>query len=71
MGMKSDKKALSEETNLRVQCPYCKHKNMIPVFLDEKLCYWCNRKIKNNTELYFKYKLRKEIRKLEDKNEQN
>ena len=53
-----DSRAINEEVSLRVVCPHCKHKNMIPVFLDERLCYWCKRKVKNNTKAYFKYKIR-------------
>ncbi len=55
-----DGRVISEEVELRVECPYCKHKNMMPVYLDTKLCYWCKNKIRNNTKLYFKYKLRKQ-----------
>lgn len=53
-----DGRVIKEEVELRVECPYCKHKNMIPTFLDTKICYWCKNKIKNNTMAYFKYKLR-------------
>lgn len=63
MSNKMKSKETEEDVNLRVMCPYCQHKNRIPVFLDEKICYWCHKKIKNNTKLYFMYKLRKEMKK--------
>ena len=62
MNYKMKSKEIEEDTNLRVECPYCKRKNYMPVFVDERICYWCKKKIKNNTKSYFIYKLRKEIK---------
>lgn len=53
-------KAISE---IKVKCRYCGHTNTMPVFMDSKICNWCNHKIQNNSKAYFKYKLIKELRK--------
>ena len=63
MNHKMKSREIEEDTNLRVECPYCKHKNRMPVQLDEKICYWCHNKIKNNSKLYFINRLRKELKK--------
>lgn len=59
-----DEKALSELENLKVKCE-CGHSIIMPVYKDVQICDHCGRKIKNNTKLYFKYKLRKELNKIE------
>ena len=59
-----DEKALSELENLKVKC-VCGHKMIMPVYLDSTICTYCGKKVKNNTKLYFLYKLRKEINKNE------
>ena len=69
MNYKMKSKEIEEDTNLRVSCPYCNHKSMMPVFMDERLCYWCKRKIKNNTKAYFKYKLRQKQKEIKDERE--
>ena len=46
-----------------VTCPNCGHRNTMPVFYDNKICHHCKHKIINNTQAYFKYKLRKEMEK--------
>ena len=63
MGYRMEMRAIEEDTSLRVKCPYCGRKNHMPVYVDEKLCYWCKRMIKNNSRAYFKYRLRKELKK--------
>ena len=59
-----DEKALSEFEKLKVQC-VCGHKTIMPVYQDSTICSFCGKRIKNNTKLYFLYKLRKEINKNE------
>lgn len=49
-------------TAIRVKCK-CGHTQSIPVYKDFDYCSHCKRKIQNNTRLYFKYKLRKELNK--------
>lgn len=45
---------------LKVKCK-CGHTQVIPVFKDYCYCSHCRNKLKNNTKLYFLYKLRKEL----------
>lgn len=52
-------------SDINVRCPYCGHTNIMPVFVDTKICHYCKHKIQNNTRDYFNYKLRKEIEKKE------
>ena len=44
---------------LKVVCPNCGHKVLIPAYVDSIICSWCNHKVRNNTKEYFKYKMRK------------
>lgn len=60
----TDEKALTELEQLKVKC-VCGHTQVMPVYLDKKICSFCGRKVINNSKLYFLYKLRKEIRKNE------
>lgn len=57
-----EEKALNELEELKVKCQ-CGHTLILPVYLDSGICNHCGNKVKNNTKLYFKYKLRKEIKK--------
>lgn len=57
-----DTKILEMYTKLKVKCS-CGHSQIIPVFIDTANCSYCGKKLYNNTELYFKYKLRKELNK--------
>lgn len=56
-----DEKALSQLEELKVECS-CGHKTIMPVYLDTTICSYCKKRIKNNTKLYFMYKLRKELK---------
>lgn len=56
-----DEKALSELEELKVKCE-CGHSMVMPVYIDSKICSYCGKKVKNNTKLYFMYKLRKELK---------
>lgn len=58
---KQDTKRIESYTNIKVKCPRCGHPQVMPVFLDTNNCSYCGKKIYNNTKLYFKYKLRKEL----------
>ena len=57
-----DTKMLEMYAKLKVKCS-CGHTQVMPVFVDVANCTHCGKKIYNNTELYFKYKLRKELNK--------
>ena len=61
-----DPKAIKELDKLKVKCK-CGHSIIIPVYKDFMMCDYCGKKVMNNTILYFKYKLRKEL----NKNEKN
>jgi ribosomal protein L37AE/L43A len=60
---KQDTKRIETYTNIKVKCPRCGHTQVIPVYLDSNNCSYCGKKLRNNTRLYFKYKLRKELNK--------
>ena len=57
--------------DIKVKCPHCGHTNTMPVFVDAKICNWCKNKIYNNSPAYFKYKLRKEMKKYEKEIKKN
>ena len=59
-----DEKALTELEQLKVKC-VCGHTQIMPVYQDKTICTHCNKKIKNNTKLYFLYKMRKALKKNE------
>ena len=59
-----DEKALSELEKLKVKC-VCGHTKIMPVYQETAICTFCGKKLKNNTKMYFMYKLRKEINKNE------
>ena len=50
-------RGLKELDQLRVTCK-CGHVMIIPVFKDSIICNHCGRKVLNNTQLYFKHKIR-------------
>ena len=60
---KDDTKSMQEYAKIKVKCKYCGHINTMPVFVDAKPCGYCKKKIHNNTQTYFRYKLIKELRK--------
>ena len=64
---REDEKILNAYTRLKVKC-ICGHTQVIPVFLDDKICTNCGRKLKNTTKLHFMYKMRKELRNEKNKN---
>lgn len=57
-----DKDALSELEKLKVKCT-CGHSIVMPVYKDTHICEYCGKKVRNNTKLYFMYKMRKELKK--------
>ena len=63
MSRKEDDIMFTNYKQIRVVCKYCGHTNTIPVFLDNKNCTYCGRNIKNQGLAYFKYKMRKEMKK--------
>lgn len=60
---KEDTKAMQEYAKIKVKCKYCGHTNTMPVFMDTRICNHCKKLIYNNTKVYFKYNLIKELRK--------
>lgn len=50
-------------SQIKVQCSTCGRKEIIPVQVDKRICTHCGRVIKNNTKLYFNYKLRNILKK--------
>ena len=52
---------LKRYADIKVKCKHCGHTNVMPVFVEERICSWCKRKIKNNSKGHFIYKLRNEI----------
>ena len=58
----NDTKILEMYSSIKVKCK-CGHSQVIPVFMDVANCSFCGKKIHNNTKLYFKYKMRKELNK--------
>jgi len=46
--------------DIKVKCS-CGHTQVIPVYRDTMYCAYCGKKLKNNTRLYFIYKMRKEL----------
>lgn len=60
---KGDTLAFKFYDQIKVKCKYCNHSVTFPVFLDTKLCDYCGKKLKNNTRAYFKYKMRKVLKK--------
>ena len=61
-----DEDALKKLKELNVRCQ-CGHTFIMPVYVDSKICTNCGRKVQNNSLLYFKYKLRKEINNVKQK----
>ena len=53
--------------HLLVRCKKCGHTMLMPVQMDYTICTHCGNKVLNNTMLYFKYKLRKEIENVKQK----
>ena len=60
---KQDTKRIEMFTNIKNKCSRCGHTQTIPVFKDFGYCSYCGKKIQNQTRLYFKYKLQKELNK--------
>ena len=61
MNKKKTKTEQIEDNNrksIEMYCPYCGHTNTIPVYVDNKICHWCNHKIRNTTKAYFEKKLK-------------
>jgi len=56
-----DTKIMHEYNSIKVKCKHCGHVNAMPVFVDSKVCWFCKKKMNNNTKAYFKYKIRKMI----------
>ena len=54
-------KHAEEMSKLKCLCTNCGHKEIIPVFVDKKICSYCGNVVQNNSLLHFKYKMRKEI----------
>lgn len=68
MNFKEIEKYCNETQDIKIKCPYCGRKNSTPAYVESRICYWCKKKIINNTRARFKYmfyKTRKE------KNEKN
>lgn len=59
----SDMRMFKSYEEIRVKCDRCGHTNSIPVQIDEKFCWYCKKKLNNNTKAHFKYKLREELKK--------
>lgn len=49
---------LKRYADIKVKCKHCGHTNTMPVFVEEKICSFCKKKIYNNSKAHFKYKLR-------------
>jgi len=39
-------------------CPYCKHSNKAPVWVDKRPCCWCKKMINNTSKAYFRKKMK-------------
>ena len=63
---KEDTRAMQEYSKIKVKCKYCGHSNTIPVFMDTKICNYCNNLIHNNTRAYFAYNLIKKLRSVDN-----
>jgi len=59
-----DDKVFSEFEKIKVKC-ICGHKTVMPVYIDKTTCSYCHRTLKNNSQAYFVYKLRKVMKKNE------
>lgn len=57
-----DSKIAKSYTDVTIKCT-CGHSMAMPVFVDEKICNFCGRKVCNKSKAYFKYKMRKELNK--------
>lgn len=58
---KEDNLRLNRYSDIKVKCKHCGHTNVMPVFVEERICSWCKNKVTNNTKAHFIYKLRNEI----------
>lgn len=65
-----DDKLFSEFEEIKVKC-ICGHKTVMPVYVDKSVCSHCKRTVINNSRAYFKYKLRKELKKHEKTDNSN
>ena len=54
---KKERKEADYFKPLKVKCK-CGHVVTLPAYVDEIICTWCKKKIKNNTKAHFIYKLR-------------
>ena len=61
-----DEDALKKLKELSIKCE-CGHTFIMPVYQDFKICTNCGKKVQNNSLLYFKYKLRKEMNNVKQK----
>ena len=53
---KRPKKEILKDKNrvsITMKCKYCGHTNTIPAFVEEKICSYCHKKIKNTTQAHF------------------
>ena len=57
-GFKKERIKSDYYNKMKVKCQ-CGHILVIPAYVDEIICSWCGHKVKNNTEAYFMYKMRK------------
>ena len=53
--------------NIKHKCKHCGHTIIIPEFVDRNLCDHCGHWIYRTPQLEFKYKLRKEMKKNDNK----
>lgn len=54
-------KLMDEQAKLSIQCN-CGRKELIPIWMDKKLCSWCGNYIYRNKKLEFKERLKKELK---------
>lgn len=68
MGNKSKKQLIEEKNRSSVQmyCKYCGHTNTIPAFVERKICHYCHRQIKNETQAYFTKKMLEKIKEMKE-----
>lgn len=58
---KQDTLKLKRYADIKVKCKHCGHSNVMPVYVEDRICSWCKRKIQNDSKGYFMYKLRKQL----------
>ena len=52
----------NEYEKVKIKCPHCGRKLVIPVWVDKQLCSWCNHYVFRDKQKEFKYRIKEKIK---------